>query len=149
METIRSVEAELLALDDARCDAMTRNDLTSLEALLADSLSYTHSTGAVENKSEYLAAMREGRVRYRALRREIDRLTTYEDCAVMQGRLEVEAEVAQRTLVARAVFTSTWIRATSGWQMAAWAATSQPQHQATPPSNRARAAFQPTGDTPP
>src|SRR5690606_7658448 len=84
-------------------------------------------TGAVESKAQYLDALRGGRVRYRAVRREVDRLTTFADCAVMQGRLEVQAQVDQQAIVARTVFTSTWVRHEAGWQLAAWAATSQPQ----------------------
>jgi hypothetical protein len=147
VETIRSVEAELLALDHARFDAMTRNDLDSLEPLLANELSYTHSTGAVESKAQYLEALRGGRVRYRAVHREVDRLTTYEDCAVMQGRLEVRAEVEHRAIVARTVFTSTWVRSEAGWQLAAWAATSHPQIQ-IPSASALHALTIPTGDTP-
>ena len=123
MEFVRTLEVELLALDDARYDAMTRSDLPELEHLLAETLSYTHSTGAVESKAQYLAALACGRVRYIAVKRDLDSLVTYDGCAVMQGRLEVQAEAAGRSIVSHTVFTSTWVRQDAGWQMAAWAAT--------------------------
>ena len=91
--------------------------------LLADGRRYTHSAGAVESKAQYVEALATGRVRYRAVRRDLDALATYEGCAVMQGRLEVQADVGGQPIVARAVFTSTWVRQDAGWQMAAWAAT--------------------------
>lgn len=127
MEAVRTLQQELVALDDARYDAMKRADIASLDPLLADTLSYTHSTGAVETKAQYLQALASGRVRYRAVKRQLDRLATYEDCAVMQGRLEVQAEVAGESIVARTVFTSTWVRQDAGWQLAAWAATATPR----------------------
>lgn len=119
-------------LDDARYDAMTRADPMALDRLLADNLSYTHSTGAVETKTQYLDALASGRVRYRAVKRELDRLATYEDCAVMQGRLEVQAEVGGQEILARTVFTSTWVRQDTGWQLAAWAATAAPRQEKQP-----------------
>lgn len=127
MESVRTLEGELLAHDDARYDAMTRCDVSELEHLLADKLRYTHSTGAVESKAQYLAALACGRVRYLAVKRDLDSLATYDGCAVMQGRLEVQAVVAGREFVVRTVFTSTWVRQDAGWQMAAWAATLAPR----------------------
>lgn len=126
MEAVRSLSSELLALDTERYDAMTRGDIDGLARYLADDLSYTHSTGAVESKAQYLDALRSGRVRYRRVRREVDRLAAYDGCAVMQGRLEVQAEVAGQPIVAKTVFTSTWVRQVDGWQLAAWAATARP-----------------------
>ncbi|HRO57676.1 MAG TPA: nuclear transport factor 2 family protein [Burkholderiaceae bacterium] len=102
---------------------MTSGNLEVLERLLADDLSYTHSTGIVESRSQYLDALRSGRVRYRAARREVDRLSTYDGCAVMQGRLTVQAELDGQSIVAKTLFTATWVRQAAGWQLAAWAAT--------------------------
>ncbi len=126
MESIRSLQQALIALDDARHAAMTRADIPALEPLLSDELSYTHSTGTVETKTQYLAALACGRVRYCAIQRDLDRISAFDGCVVMQGRLAVQAEVEGRNIVASTVFTSTWVRRDTGWQMAAWAATAMP-----------------------
>src|SRR3546814_2652169 len=43
--------ASVLAVEDARFDAMTNNDVDALQLLLADDLHYVHSNGVVEGKA--------------------------------------------------------------------------------------------------
>src|SRR3546814_20405417 len=44
--------ASVLAVEAARFDAMTNNDVDALQLLLADDLHYVHSNGLVEGRSE-------------------------------------------------------------------------------------------------
>src|SRR3546814_20119355 len=45
--------ASVLAVEDARFDAMTNNDVDALQLLLADVLHYVLSTGVVDVKAEF------------------------------------------------------------------------------------------------
>jgi hypothetical protein len=44
--------------------AMLAFDYTALDGLLSDEVSYIHSTGVVEAKAEYFAALRQGLYEY-------------------------------------------------------------------------------------
>lgn len=121
-----STQAAIVALDDARLAAMCRGDLAALAPLLADELTYCHSTGAAESKAQYLDALGSGRVKYIAMGREIARFNAWGACAVMQGSVAVTAEVDGRPLRTRAAFTATWVRLQAQWRMAAWQATPLP-----------------------
>lgn len=44
--------------------ATTKNDFALLGKLLADDLSYTHSTGAVDNKETFIGNLKSGKARY-------------------------------------------------------------------------------------
>lgn len=116
----------VIAADDARLAAMCRNDLASLARLLDDGLTYCHSTGALQDKAQYLDALRSGKVKYVAMDRDIAHCTLWGECAVMQGRVAVTAEVDRRPYGTRAAFTATWIRTRGAWRMAAWQATPLP-----------------------
>jgi hypothetical protein len=61
-ETIRRREDALYA-------AMIALDYAALDDLLSDDLSYVHSTGVVESKPAYLAALRRGLYEYGAITR--------------------------------------------------------------------------------
>ncbi|WP_213957931.1 MULTISPECIES: nuclear transport factor 2 family protein [unclassified Variovorax] len=117
--------------NDARCAAMLERDFTALETLLDDALTYTHSTGVTESKAQYLDALRTGRVKYLGLKRELDHFHAWGTCAVMQGRLGVEAEVDGQPYGTRALFTSTWVRQEGKWRMAAWASTREKAEAST------------------
>ncbi|WP_077001705.1 nuclear transport factor 2 family protein [Variovorax sp. KK3] len=116
-------KAAVIAADDARLAAMCGNDLHALGQLLDDGLSYCHSTGAVEDKSQYLDALRSGRVKYVSMQRDIAHLGRWGACAVMQGTVGVTAEVAGQPYRTRAAFTATWVETHGAWRMAAWQAT--------------------------
>lgn len=123
-------ESAVLALDDERYAAMRTRDIDRLDALLADGLTYTHSTGVVETKAQYLDALRSGRVKYLRVDRRLDHFAAWGPCAVLQGRLDVEAEVDAQPYRTRALFTSTWVLQADRWAMAAWASTREKQETA-------------------
>ena len=56
-------QAALLAVNAARFRAMVREDLSGLDTLLAPELTYIHSDGGLESKTEFLATLRTGRLR--------------------------------------------------------------------------------------
>src|SRR5882762_5821202 len=59
--------ASVLAADDQRFAAMMRADTAALRTRLADDLAYTHTTGARQNKAEFLRTLASGQLRYRSI----------------------------------------------------------------------------------
>ena len=55
----------VIASEEARFAAMSRNDLNALEGLLEDDLHYVHANGMVEDKAEFLRKIRSGERLYR------------------------------------------------------------------------------------
>jgi hypothetical protein len=119
--------AEVLAADDARYAAMIAQDYEALGRLLADDLLYTHSTAVTDTKAEYLAALRGGKYRYRAARREGTSVRVHDTIAIVNGRsfLEVDVDGVPKSLAN--VFVNVWVRTPAGWQMTAWQSTPLPK----------------------
>ena len=61
---------EILALENRRFEAMTNQDAQALDEILADDLSYTHSTARVETKAEFIFSSTSGRNKYRTIERD-------------------------------------------------------------------------------
>lgn len=118
--------AQLKLADEARYRAMLAGDIAALEGLLAEELSYTHSSALREGKQAYLASLANGRVRYLDARLSDVEQTIYDGLAMMHGMVVIEAVVdgVERTLDNR--FLSVWKRGGGGWQMVAWASTPVP-----------------------
>lgn len=119
--------AEVLAADDARYAAMIAQDFDALGRLLADDLLYTHSTSATDTKSEYLAALRSGKYRYRAARREGVTVRIQGTIAIVNGRSFIDVDVDGVPKSLANVFMNVWVRTPAGWQMTAWQSTTVPK----------------------
>jgi ketosteroid isomerase-like protein len=118
--------AEIRALEDRRYAATTAGDLATLEELFADTLVYTHSSGAIDTKASYLDSLRSGRLRYRVMDRLQEDITVYDGAAVVSSRVRLEITVGgvDRTINGQA--TITWVRQGDTWRFAAWQSTPVP-----------------------
>lgn len=116
----------VLRADGDRYRAMREGDMTALESLLADDLSYTHSSGACDDKRGYLAAMASGRFRYLETTTEDATLRLHGQVVLMHGRAIFRATIdgVERLLDNR--FLSVWTHSGASWQMSAWASTPIP-----------------------
>jgi ketosteroid isomerase-like protein len=111
-------ERDLFALDDMRRDALLRGDVKMIDELLDEDLQYIHSTvREVDSKANYLAGLRSGDLKYKAieLRDRVGRV--YGDCAVMTGlmRMEIFFRGQDRTINSR--YGATWVRRDGLWRM--------------------------------
>lgn len=114
---------DVLAADARRFAAMLQNDLTALEALLADDLTYTHSSSKVESKAEFLESLRSGKLRYLAAERSDLAVRVYGDTAVVTGRAEMKVSSPGGELTLPVRFTEVWVRSGGAWKLTAWQST--------------------------
>ena len=118
--------AEVIRAEQSRVDALFANDVAALEKILADDLTYTHSTGALDTKVAYLASLRSSRLRYRSLEHTDPHVRFYGETAVMNTVAKVVsvADGAEHRATLRVTLVYLW-RA-SRWQMVAWHSTRIP-----------------------
>ena len=118
-ETIRLLESR-------RYRAMCEADVATLEALLADSLVYTHSTAGVDSKASYLDAIRSKKWVYQVVERPIEDIQVHGDCAVVTGQVRIELLSSGQPRKLNSRFTNVWVKGAKGWQMIAWQSTPLP-----------------------
>ncbi len=119
------LEKRILALESQRIEAMVRKDTDTLDVLLGDELSYTHSGGYSDTKSSFLARIREGRGQYLAVDyRDFEVIRLAGDAVVVRGRAEIRLEATPGYLV---FFVDVWTFRDGGWKMIAWQATRIPE----------------------
>lgn len=120
-------EREVREVDDRRFAAMVRADTAELDRLLADDLTYTHSTGAVETKAQFLAAISAPTIRYRSIEPSERRVRVYGDAAVITGAAAVQVTSGGQDLALRMRFTAVYVRRAGAWKLAAWQSTRLPE----------------------
>jgi uncharacterized protein (TIGR02246 family) len=118
-----AAEEAVRAADAARITALVANDLASLAPMLADDLTYTHSSGATDTKAQFLEALRSGRSRYTSVIPRDVTVRVYGQAAVMTGLAAVSVTVNGRPLDLDLAFTSVYVQKDGRWQFTAWQST--------------------------
>jgi ketosteroid isomerase-like protein len=113
-------------LEDRRFRAMCEADAATLEALLADTLVYTHSYGGADSKSSYLEGIRSKKWLYRKIERPKENIQVHGDCAVVTGQVRIELLSEGKPKTLNSAYTDVWIKGPKGWQMVAWQSTPLP-----------------------
>lgn len=114
---------EILAADARRFAAMVQGDKAALDGLLADDLTYTHSSGQLETKAQFLESLRSGKMRYLSAQPSDQAVRLYGDTAVVTGRAEVKANSQGQELVLSLRFTEVWVKSGGAWKLTAWQST--------------------------
>ncbi len=122
-----SVANHILGLEERRFAAMMSRDVQALRRMLADDLTYTHSSGQLETKEQLIESIASGAFQYLAILPEgaLD-VRVYGDAAVVTGKgtFRVRAGGEERSLKLR--FTDVYIVRGDVWQMVAWQSTRLP-----------------------
>jgi hypothetical protein len=121
-----SAEAAVKAAELARFEAATKNDLDTLGKLLADDLTYTHSTGVLETKEVFLAALKSGKLQFKKIEPADLLVRVFDKTAVINGtaKISVVSEGQPKDLSLR--FTDVWVNRAGKWQMVAWQSVKLP-----------------------
>ena len=119
------VEQAVLAAHDRRIAATIAGDLATLSAMMTDDLTYTHSSGALESKAEFLDALKSGKYVYREItpRR---RVRVHGDAAIVSGPCHVVIEPGGKRTEIDLYFTELYVKEGGQWRMALWQSTRLP-----------------------
>lgn len=117
---------EIIALENQRIEAMTKIDTQALDRILADDLSYTHSTARVETKAEFIAALTSGRTKYESIERGDVKVRQYGDTAVVTGHAKFHVNANGNVVKFQVRFTDVYAKRDDVWRMVAWQSTKLP-----------------------
>ena len=115
------------AAESQRLRALVTADYAALDRLLADDLTYTHSTAKLDTKATYLEPLVSGRTRYQSLEPSDVQVRVYGTTGVVTGILRSVALVAGKESRTDMRFTNVWVRRDGRWQMVAWQSTRLPE----------------------
>jgi len=122
----KTPEKEVLRVENERIQAVLHRDTAALEQLLADELVYTHSTGRVDSKAQFIHSIQSGDLSYLAMKHSNLDARVYGDVAVLTGRSAVKVksphtgnQIADLDLR----FLNVYAKRKGQWQQLAWQST--------------------------
>jgi ketosteroid isomerase-like protein len=122
------VEQQVLQAEKDRFAAMVKGDRAALEKLLADDLTYTHSTALLESKEQFLKSVTSGNIDYVSIvPSEADwKIRVNGNTAVVNGVAAVNVIDTGKDRKIRIRFTTVQANRGGAWQLLAWQSTVVP-----------------------
>ena len=124
-----TMRQEVRATQSARFNAMIAADVETLDAILADGLVYTHTTGRVETKAEFLESLKSGTVSYDKVEIIDNAIRIAGDVASSTGAAEMSVSTPTRSMSFAIRFVEVYVRNGEGWQLIAWQSTRIPTEE--------------------
>jgi uncharacterized protein DUF4440 len=114
------LEKKILELERQRISAMVKKDIATLDALLADDMSYTHSGGTTDTKASFIKLIKE-RGRYLGVDYSNTQvITSGANAVIVRGIAQIRLE---NTPAYPVIFVDMWVLRGGAWKMVAWQAT--------------------------
>src|SRR5260370_22521087 len=122
-------EQRVLQAETERFAAMVSVDEPALKKLLADDLTYIHSSGLFQNKGQFIADLKSGAIKYVSVTpSETDwKVRVLGNTAVVNGLAAVHVVDHGNDVSFRLRYTTVHTNRSGSWQMIAWEATRVPQ----------------------
>ena len=99
--------------------AVKSQDAAAMEAILAKELVYTHSTGLVEDKSQYIAAVTSGNQKYDSIDYEAPAIQTYGSTAVLATKVVTAGSTKGQPSNNRLRLLHVWVEQGGKWRRVA------------------------------
>lgn len=119
--------ARVLAAEDARFAAMLSADAAAMRHWFAPDLHYTHSTGQVENRDQFIDSIASGRLRYLSVTtsdRKVSMLGA--NAALVRGRARMRAARGEATIELQIRYLAVYRWLDGNWVLQAWQSTTLP-----------------------
>ena len=120
-------EKAIRQLESRRFQAMIEADTAALDTILADDLTYTHTSGWVDTKEQFIGWLESGELNYESISTDSVRVRVYAAVAVVTGQAAVKIKVNGQEKNLQIRFIDVYVKRNAHWQMVAWQSTRLPQ----------------------
>ena len=111
--------AQIEELEDRRYEAMLAADIDILDTLLHEDMIYAHSTGGMDSKEVYLAALRDEVTIYQRVERSEKTVSVTGDIGLAYHHIEIDARHKGKDLHLDNLMLAVWTREDGVWRLLA------------------------------
>jgi hypothetical protein len=122
-----TADEEVLQADDRRFAAMRSEDWAAFDAVLADELTYCHSSGRLETRAEHMANLRARKPRYVDVAPRERKLRIRGGIGLIDGiaAIHVDNDGKENKFTVR--YLAVYEQSGAAWRMLAWQSTRLPE----------------------
>jgi ketosteroid isomerase-like protein len=113
------VEQELIGIEKAWNEASLKGDTAFPERILAEDFTDTDPEGAVTTKTEDIANLKSGNIKFSSVATEDMKARVYGDAAVVTGCNTIKGQFKGKDISGQYRWTDTWVRRDGRWQCVA------------------------------
>lgn len=106
--------------------AILKNDLPQLERLLSDDLVYYHSSGVVDSKQSYIAALQTAKFKYNFVDYEQLKIRSFGNTSVVNAKLRIKAIDNGTPIDNLFLLTHVFVKQRGAWQLVSHQTTRLP-----------------------
>ncbi len=117
----------IIDLDKKRMNAMEAKDIATLNALLSDTLVYTHSSARVDTKQSLIGEMESGATAYTSIVPSDVKAQDLGSAVVLTGVAQISVMANAKPLSFGVRFTDVYANQSGQWQMVSWQSTRLPE----------------------
>ncbi len=121
------VEREVLETQTRRFQAMMDVDIEELDVILSDDLTYTHTSGDIETKVEFLTSLQSQAIKYESIKPQETKIRIYGTSAVVTGISAMRISLGEQRLSFSIRFIEVYQKNDANWQLVAWQSTRLPE----------------------
>lgn len=115
------VPDELLRREQQRVELLMAGKVDEVAAMLSPTLTYTHSSAALDTKEAFVQGLRSGQTVYKSLKhRDVQVRFPAPDVAILNGLSDVEVVIGGKPQQVPLRFTIVYVRKNGVWLMEAW-----------------------------
>lgn len=120
-------DAEILKREQQRVDFLTTGKIDQLAAMLSPTLTYTHSSSAMDGRDKFLETLRSGQVAYKRLaHRDVQVRFPTPDVAVVTGLSDILVAISGKDTEVPVRFTIIYVKKQGQWLVELWHSTRRP-----------------------
>ena len=120
-------EKAIRELETRRFQAMIEADTAALDTILAEDLTYTHTSGWVDTKEQFIGWLESGELNYQSISTDSVTVRVYAAATVVTGQAAVKIKVNGQAKNLHIRFIDVYVKRNAHWQMVAWQSTRLPQ----------------------
>ena len=118
---------EILKREQERVDYLTGGKIDQVAAMLSPTLTYTHSSAAMDGRDKFLESLRSGQVAYKRLaHRDVEVRFAAPDVAIVTGLSDILVAISGKDTEVPVRFTIVYVKKQGEWLMELWHSTRRP-----------------------
>lgn len=111
-------EQQIQAAEKAWAAAVKAKDFAKLEAMLTPDLIYAHSTGVIDDKSQYLSKMKAGKQNYAGIEHQSTTVRMHGDSAIAHSKVRMHGTNAEGPFDNQLMMIHVWVKSNGKWLLA-------------------------------